>query len=495
MNERIPLDELKMQYRIVDHEKHASDILFEELKDNLKYCNNQVFFKYNNIWSSNTNDTRSYLMNYVMSSDIKIYDDKGNIKPFAQNFSIAKHITETIFNMVKEIKDDAFYTKFHTSTKCKLVFKDGVLDFISNEFYEWDSEYLIQNPVYSTLLINRYFKEYFDERTSKKVLENIEKVKKIIKDIFEEQNEKALHFLSRAYAGHYEDKDWGVFIGNRNCGKGVLDTLMKTSMEKYTATIPSGIFMYERNSIAGDEAKKMSWALDLQFVRLTTTQEINFDNGNKNIKINGVIIKKLASGGDLMLGRKNHQDETQFTIDTKLLIMCNDLPDITPIDTLETCIEFKTFKQFKSKKYIEERTKELNDLVYGDAKRDENILLELQKYHEADENIKDECNKDEIKNAFILLLLENYKSYKVPLKSTDFDDENEITLTTHILSNFKITENDNDKISYKELKDLYSVLELQDSYKKFKAELIGMGAKEYKDTKGNRGVKGVIKLI
>jgi len=71
--------------------------------------------------------------------------------------------------------------------------------------------------------------------------------------------------------------------------------------------------MYERSGgDSGDKAKKMSWMLDLQFVRLTTTQEINFDMENKNVKVNGIMIKKIASGGDSQYARKNFQDEVSF---------------------------------------------------------------------------------------------------------------------------------------------------------------------------------------
>jgi hypothetical protein len=114
--------------------------------------------------------------------------------------------------------------------------------------------------------------------------------------------------------------------------------------------------MCERVNDNGDNAKKLSWTLDLQFVRLTTTQEINFDSHNDKLKVNGVMIKKIASGGDTLQALKNYKDECKFTIDTKLIFMVNDLPNIDPLDTLETCVEFKTGKQFKSQTWIDERT-------------------------------------------------------------------------------------------------------------------------------------------
>jgi hypothetical protein len=313
---------------------------------------------------------------------------------------------------------------------------------------------------------------------------------KVFDAIFDEQKEKALHFLSRAFAGHYEDKDWAVFIGNRNCGKGVLDKLMKTSMEGYMTTTSAGNFMCERINDSGDNAKKLSWVLDLQFVRLTTTQEMNFDNSNKNMKVNSVMIKKIASGGDTIEARKNYKDECKFTIDTKLMFMANDLATIDPIDTLETCVEFKTGKQFKSQAWIDERTKYLQDLVKNGE--DENILLELQKYKVGDDNIKEKCANEKWSNAFIHLLMKYYKAEKIIIKNETEDNDAE-TLTTKIFKNFIITKTFVDKehrISLKNLKQAYLNCGFADSYEKFKTELKELGCLDYR-LGSERGIKGL----
>jgi hypothetical protein len=37
----------------------------------------------------------------------------------------------------------------------------------------------------------------------------------------EDKMPSMLHYLSRALAGHVEDKRFSTYLGNRNCGKGV----------------------------------------------------------------------------------------------------------------------------------------------------------------------------------------------------------------------------------------------------------------------------------
>jgi hypothetical protein len=364
-----------------------------------------------------------------------------------------------------------------------------VLDLKTKEFHLWDSDYLVQNPVYTTVIINRDFGQSFTNRDELAIKEVNEQ---IFDAIFEEQKDKALHFLARAFGGHIEDKDWAVFIGNRNCGKGVIDLLMQNSLGSYIATTSSGNFMCERKHESGDQAKKLSWLLDLQFVRLTTLQEINVESSNSKLKLNGVMIKKICSGGDVLEARKNYMDECRFNTDTKLFFMVNDLPPVDPIDTLETCVEFKTGKQFKSQSWIDERREVLNEMVQNGE--NSNILLELSKYKVADPDIKRKCSDVKWLDAFIHILMDNYKDYAIVIKSDyEIEDASNETLTTKILKNFEITRQNGDRIEWKELKTHYDSLGFNDSYKKFRIELKQLGCEDYVYC-GKRGLKG-IKLI
>jgi hypothetical protein len=172
------------------------------------------------------------------------------------------------------------------------------------------------------------------------------------------------------------------------------------------------------------------------------------------------------------------------------MFMVNDLPSIDPLDTLETCVEFKTGKQFKSQTWIDERTTYLNDLVKGGE--DPNILLELIKYRVGDDNIKEKCANEEWSNAFVHLLMKYYNPNKIVISCEDENESCE-TLTNVILKNFKITKNEKDRLLFSELKNIYNNIGCLDSYKKFLIELKVLGCKEY-NISGKRGLK-FIKLI
>ena len=59
----------------------------------------------------------------------------------------------------------------------------------------------------------------------------IDTIKKdILTPLFGADLDRALlHALSRAIAGYYEDKNFITYLGNRDCGKGIIDLLLRSS--------------------------------------------------------------------------------------------------------------------------------------------------------------------------------------------------------------------------------------------------------------------------
>jgi hypothetical protein len=277
----------------------------------------------------------------------------GIIVEYAGDLANAEKIVKIVMDkVVVEKQDDSFYSKFHTTTKGKLCFVDGVLDFKTKQFYLWDE---IEFEYYSTLMINRPFAEVFKNRKSNKYIKEVKE--KVFDQLFENKCLIALEFIARGIAGHIEDKHWGRYMGNRDCGKGVFGEITQTALQKYTTTINATHFLSDRTVGEGDKAKKNSWMIPLQFVRIALTQEMKFDTDNGGLKIDGVTIKMFASGGDLIEGRQNYQNEMYSTLACRLIFMCNDSPPIKPVDTLESCVSFESTKQFKSQSWIDAEEK------------------------------------------------------------------------------------------------------------------------------------------
>jgi hypothetical protein len=104
-------------------------------------------------------------------------------------------------------------------------------------------------------------------------------------------------------------------------------------------------------------------------------------------KLNGNMIKKVASGGDTLIGRGMFKEESEFVFHGLTLPFANDLNEIIPYDDAVNnrvqCIGF-------SKVYVDKPIEELN-------------AYQLK----MDDNIKDQIQQLPIQKAFVKLLLEN----------------------------------------------------------------------------------------
>ena len=453
------------------NDKEAGDHLYLLLADKLVYCLDVLYFKKKNIWITNEKVLRMSLRDFVLSSNVYKEPNGDSVPaPYAQNVCDANHIVDVILGKAINNSDDDFYEKFLTTTKTKLCFKNGVLNIKSKVFTLWENVSKA-DEVFTPFLISRDFNPVRDEGTIQLIRHEI------FEKIFSGDSQRALNFYSRGMAGHVEDKVWGLFIGARNCGKGVLENYFKQTFQRYITSINATEFLCERSTEGGDSAKKLSWMMDLEFSRLTFTQECKFDSSNKNVKIDGNKIKKLASGGDVISARKNYQDEREFKIQSTLTFNANDFPPISPLDTMETCTSFSSIKQFKTQDFISKRQLE------GACD------LELSLYEVGDSDIKYKCSSTLYTDALVHLILDNYVSKPVAFVNKFVEDSNDTNLIAKILSAFEITKRVDDKVTNTELKNWCAENDISLG-NKLKPYLKGWGCSEFKSG-SRRGIQGL----
>ena len=143
--------------------------------------------------------------------------------------------------------------------------------------------------------------------------------------MYADKTDNVLHFLSRAITGNYEDKNFLLYLGNRNCGKGVQYEALKAAFESYFNTFELGNVLYNRKS-AGMEnvdcSKKLYWLLDFEFVRFGVSQEV--PDPKAELKVNGKIWKKINGGGDEIVARRNYDKvDSHITIETTFAVYGN----------------------------------------------------------------------------------------------------------------------------------------------------------------------------
>jgi hypothetical protein len=415
--------------KLVKHDKEATEIIYERIKQIVKYSNNTIYLKQNNIWINDIEYINSYLLETIKNSNLWKIDNIGMIKPYVQDYNNAKNVRILLINTIQLNEDIFFVNKLHTTTRGKICFIDGVLDFVNKKFIKWEN---IDFEYYSCIQIPLKFGEYILSPD----LDLINKIKDdILTPLFDKNIDRALHFFSRAIAGFNGDKNYGTYNGNRNCGKGILYSLFE-SFYKYIRPFDLSNVLIGRNDNKTQESSRMMyWLMDYEFIRLSIAQET--PKPEENMKINGRLFKKINSGGDTQTARRNYdRKDTNFIIDTTIFIAGNNELKYTENDVKEQEISFVGIKQFRTKEEIEQmRNSGMSEIV-------------LKQFGIKDNNLKDIVKTEEYQKAFIYLIYSSFKNYAVPVKlKYDEDDENNNTpLTQRILNNYVVTNNKDDKI-------------------------------------------------
>ena len=438
---------------IVEDDNQCAEILVDKLQYKFIKVKGQYFFKVGNIWVCDKIKMEDILLNYILKMNMYKLSAKGNLIPYSKNVSGAKNIRIAFFSKLNDTpENNEIYEKFHSTTKGRIAFLDGVLDFKTKTFYLWED---ITFEYYTTFLINRKYKEYFSNPN----LELIEKIKQqVFENLFGDKLNTALHFLSRAIAGNIEDKNWATYLGNRDCGKGVLYDGLTGAFGDYVKTFELANMMYQRKSSTTETSKTFYWLIDLQFVRLAISQEV--PTPEQNMKIDGTMLKKVTGGGDNIVARRNYdREDSHFVLDATFFMLGNNAINVDVKDAYEHCVEFSSVNQFKSQQQIDDM-----------RNRGEPELL-IQGFKVKDPMIKTNClTNEDWKNAIVYLLFQNYKDYAVEITHKEEDEDNTMSLRKVILTKCIITQNKNDVVLVSKMEE-----HLNDCKKKIKNELESMG--------------------
>lgn len=423
----------KINVKIITDDNHGATLLLEKLKDSLLYNDKQLFYKKGHLWINDPDEINNYLLNYILMSGLyKASNKDGEAVPYSQNIKCADNLLKALYIKIKtaeKINVDV-YTKLHTTSKGRLCFLDGVLDFKLGKFFTWDT---IDFEYYTCVMIKRNYKDYFENP-------NLEVVKKIKSDIYDnlygDNCCMALNAISRAMAGHCEDKNFMEYVGNRNCGKGILFDNLTSAFGDYVSSFELDYFLYNRQTPGRSEPspKLNYWYIDLQFVRLAISQET--PAVEKNLKINGQLWKKACGGNDTHHCKRNYDKvDTKVKIDTTFSVMGNNELVYDSVDCHEHRLFFSSSVQFKKQCDIEKMR---------DNGEDERLIAA---YKIRDDALRDKCLSDEWMNATIYLVYQHYVSTAVSSNSQDIDGDDEddkagMTLRRQILNLYDFVKGD-----------------------------------------------------
>ena len=388
-----------------------------------------------------------------------MHEKTGKPIPYAQNVSKALKIRDALYAKIRTTNNDnELYTNFHKTTKGKLCFNDGVLDLITKVFHLWET--IPKNTIFSTIKIDYNYADYY-KNVNRKTIDDIKK--KLFEPMFGDKMDLALQFLARAMGGHCADKRFGTYLGNRNCGKGVLYDLLKFSFQDYIRTFELGNLLYCRKT-AGLEnvecSKKLYWLIDLEFTRLAISQEV--PDCKSGLVVNGGLFKKITGGGDTIVARRNYDRvDTHFTTDFTPFVLGNDDLQFDANDANETRLQFSSVVQFKTQEEIDAMRLE---------GRDE---LEMSRYRLDDSSIKDLVITHDWTLATIALISEYYTDRKIAIIKEIDNEANTLLNDIKNVFEFVYTENKENDENILPTKEVYSYLNGY-ANKKVKAELNAM---------------------
>ena len=386
---------------IVNTDKEGGAYISERLKYDYIMSQERTFMRVDNVWTYNDKVIKRHLIRAVGNMNIFMKEGES-IRPYS---TMAKSCMNML-QFVEPQEDPDFIDKLWSSNLQKLCFRNGYYDFKTGALKEYD------NDTHTCVKINRDYEAPTPE--------NIQEVyDKILDPIFNKDKDLMecwLNYVARGLAGHVEDKNWGVGIGERDCGKGVLVGMLENSFGEYCRSTNSENFLYK--SAGSDSAKALSWLVPFEFKRLLLTNEITI--GEKT-KINGNILKKLSSGGDRIEARVNHKDEINFKIQARVCMFCNDLPPIEPADAKETSYMFRYPSKFLAKeddrlgkpvlrpKFTQNSLDEIEYVVDANG---EKVMENVCNFYEKNDEIKEWSRRPEIVSAFIQILFDSYGGKK-----------------------------------------------------------------------------------
>ena len=465
---------LKEGEKIVFNDSHAGKSAYKRFMNNFKFCHGQLFVKTDYTWSMNTSVIDAKMRIKLTELGLKSIDRKGNLSNYCGNYSKCEAVRKCTMDLIYAHPDPKFYDLLHTTTKGKLCFLNGVYDFHNKRFDLWTSDWIKENPVYSCVQINRDYNEIVENELKQVVR------KTIIEDVFGDQSDKYLHFLARALSGEIQDKIWGLFLGNRDCGKGVNVGMARNAFEDYIGEFESDRLLSEH--FAEIDSKKNGWLIPYQFKRVIFSNELQKDDKGNRVKLNSKIIKSINSGGDEIDARALYSDNVQVKLQCSMMIMANDAPPATTNDIFEKCLELKTTRQFKSNEFINKKI----DSAESEIEKDTYI----NKYRLADPDIKAKMKDLLWCDAFIQIVIDHYKETALSVCNINEDDDEE-DISKIIFKSLNVTGNYNDFISSNEVKSIFKDLNV--SNKVIKSNLLSIkGVKEGRNSKGDsRGFRGV----
>jgi hypothetical protein len=370
---------------IVEHDNdlQAVDAFYERHRGRLVTSKGRSFWYSDGIYCDHEETVKKRILQALQMMNI-VMDGKEKLLPYSANYRRAENCSKSILSNVC-FEKEGFVQKLWESNLGYIAFKNGVYHFDTRAFIPYSE---VEGKVLFTCKIDREFPSSVRSSVSKELS------RRVLDPIFKQPEKRVyvLHCYARALAGRIHDKKWHICMGERNSGKGVLCELLKLAFGPFVVTFNSEELLCNRLRGGGDAAKNQSWMADLEFARICLSNEIVM--GDRSCKMDGNLVKRLASGGDEIGIRKLYRQEEKIRLQCMAFIHCNDCPAIDPNDACETLEMLSFGTKFASEEEMGSMKEQGRDIP--------------DHWEPSDPNIKELIKDPEVIDAFTLAVLDAY---------------------------------------------------------------------------------------
>ena len=321
----------------------AATLFLKDIGHLVRSCNGHVYVRSGIAWTNSTVLVDKELLALCLMSNVVRPDTAGNVPTANRIVLTAKALMPN---------DATFQDILWRSNHGVICFNDGIYDFRARRFYTYDE----REDVYPACVVPRDFPAkrptdaFMAEVRSRILVSTLDS---------EEVVDTYLDFIARATAGEYADKQWGVMLGERNCGKGLLQEINESTWGPYVS----------------------GTSMSCEHTRQTYTNDVD--------------LKTFQSNGAM---------KNQRYITTKLIMNLNEMPDDSPKEALSNMIIIKFPFKFVAAHELEQ-----DPLPFFRA-RDDSIKTEY-------------CKRPDVIDAFTWLVIDAYKDHPVKADTMGFLDD------------------------------------------------------------------------
>jgi P4 family phage/plasmid primase-like protien len=220
-------------------------------------------------------------------------------------------------NVMKECRElffDEEFTKKVDSNKDLIAFNNGIMDLAKMEFRDGKPEDYIS---FSTGIDYDTEKPYY-EYEEWTAVDNF--IKQVLPD--PEVREYFIKHLATNLLGGNTAQKFHILTGSGSNGKSMIMNLTSTALGDYACTVPISLFTQKRKG-SGSAAPEV--------IRLKGRRFVTMQEPDESIALNTGLMKEITSGEN-MYARDLFKSGTEFEVQAKFHLACNDKPKINTTD-------------------------------------------------------------------------------------------------------------------------------------------------------------------